>query len=124
MDIYKNVIVADDQVELTRNIIVTVDPVGGYGFLGTGLSVDGNLPITFWITSGYLTEETVAMMMSAEEMYTQAQDADMTDVTLAQCEAIMATADVTDDQPFIALARLGLQLYVPPEDMKKGEETA
>ncbi len=76
----------------------------------TPLSPTGQLPATHFISSGWIGSQFAALLTDADAMYAAAQAA-IVQVTLAQCQALIAESDVTDpetENPFAAMARLGL----------------
>jgi hypothetical protein len=81
----------------------------GAGMFTTGLSADGTIPASHYISVGMI-EDTFAYVMSDPAiMYQVCIDAGM-NVTLAQCEYILSICDISDEQAQVALDRLGLQL--------------
>lgn len=60
------------------------------GAFNTGLSSDGNAPATHFISSGYIPEGDVGPLTD------------------------LPGADVSEEDPYIAMARLGLQLVQAP----------
>jgi hypothetical protein len=130
---FRTLIVPASHVALARHITETLAPVGGKGMYSTGLSVDGTAPATHWISSGFIDADYAALLPLIEynedagnwienwlnagypEMITQmCADADF-DVALADVETLLDAADVTTEEPFAALARLGLQIIQAEE---------
>jgi hypothetical protein len=81
----------------------------GAGMWTTGLSADGNLPASHFISSGMISEEFAAMIAAPAVMFAACESAGLP-VTLAQCQSILGAADVSADEPFAALTRLNLKL--------------
>jgi hypothetical protein len=126
---YRNIVVQDAHVALARTITETLAPVGGKGMYTTGLSPTGTAPATHWISSGFIDADYAALLPLHEwtqdeegawevaivhpgypEMITQmCADAEL-DVSLADVEAVLAASDVTVEQPFAAMSRMGLQM--------------
>lgn len=79
----------------------------GAGMWVTALSPTGAAPATHYISSGMISEEFAAMISDPHVMLAGCTQAEL-DVTLAGCEVILGTADVSEDEPFAALTRLGL----------------
>ena len=82
---------------------------GGAGMFTTGLSADGTIPASHYISVGMI-EDTFAYVMSDPAiMFQVCIDAGLK-VTLAQCEYILGSSDISEDEAQTAMARLGLQL--------------
>jgi hypothetical protein len=98
----------------------------------TPLSADGTEPATHFISSGYIPPEFAYMvpsqvwaqdengnwvMVSSEpgnpQAVYEAATAQGVICTLADVEAVFNTADVTDEEPFAAMGRLGLKIVQP-----------
>jgi hypothetical protein len=99
----------------------------------TGLSATGNAPATHYVSTGLISPEFA--MLVPEQVWEQDENGDwaMTSstpgdpvmcyqmciaggltVTQAQVNAVYAAADVTEQEPFVAFARLGLQMVQEP----------
>jgi hypothetical protein len=99
----------------------------------TGLSATGNAPATHYVSTGLISPEFAALV--PEQVWEQDANGDwvMTSstpgdpvacydlciaggltVTQAQVDAVYAAADVTEQEPFVAFARLGLQMVQEP----------
>lgn len=98
----------------------------------TGLSATGAEPATHYISTGFIPPEFAHMV--PEQFWVQDEDgvwvqtgsnpgnpvavyeacvaAGMT-VTLEQVEAVFAVADVTEQEPFVAMGRLGVMIIEP-----------
>ena len=125
---FRTMIVPDSQVELARSLSVAISGPSGDGMWTTGLSADGAEPATHYISSGYADEVFVSLLPltvfppegdpvtepgKPAEMKEKAAEGGLT-VTLAQINSLFAAMDVTEQDPFTALARLGLQLVQTP----------
>lgn len=106
--------------------------VAGDGMFLTGLSPTGNVPITHYISSGPISTDMAALLPCK----TVTQDKDGKDIittapgmpeavpdlaakakistTKAKITALYASIDVSDQPPFEAMARLGLQIVQVP----------
>jgi hypothetical protein len=124
-------IVPADGVDLARQLAVAF---GGGTMWQTRLSADGQDPATHYISSGYLPPAWQLMVPSQTwqfypdgrwvqigstagdpvAIYQQAVALGV-QVTLPEIEALFATADVTQQQPLMALDRLKLVTIAPPE---------
>jgi hypothetical protein len=131
---FLTLIVPASQQQLAQLIAVTLDPSGGHGMWTTGLSTDGNPPATYYISTGYVGGGWLNLVPVAE----WAQDeegnwikisetpgnaaavvagcvAKEVSVTLDEVEALFATSDVSQQGPFVAIARLNLRVTQEPE---------
>ncbi len=118
---------------LARDIAATLSPTGGQNMWLTGLSATGNAPATHYVSTGLISPEFA--MLVPEQVWEQDENGDwvMTSstpgdpvlcyqmcvaggltVTQAQVDAVYAAADVTQQEPFVAFARLGLQMVQEP----------
>lgn len=125
-DIFRTLILPANVTPLAQEIAATLSP-GGIGMWTTGLSPTGAEPATHFISTGFIPpefahmvpeqfweqDETGAWVQTGSEpgnpvaVYEACTAAGMT-VTLEQVEAIFAVADVTEQEPFVAMGRLGL----------------
>ena len=104
----------------------------GAGMLVVGLSASGNAPATHYISSGPISDE-MAALLPCKSITTDAQGNQQTTATPGMPEAVPALAakagitatktqinalyaaiDVSDQEPFAALARLGLKMVQVP----------
>lgn len=107
---------------LARALCDGLAPGGsGAGMLATPISINGDMPATHFIAQGMI-EDTFAALLpltsfdaegvpvtvpgQPETIVTLADGS----VTLAQARALLAAIDVTEQQPFAAIARKGLKL--------------
>lgn len=128
MDEFRTLILPANVTPLAQEIAATLSS-GGAGMWTTGLSATGLPPATHFISTGFIPpefahmvpeqfweqDETGAWVQTGSEpgnpvaVYEACTAAGMT-VTLEQVEAIFAVADVTEQEPFVAMGRLGLVL--------------
>jgi hypothetical protein len=133
MDIFRTLIVLAANVSLARDIATSFGP-GGEGMWNTPLSASGLDPATHYISSGYVPPEygyLVPLQVWAldEEgnwvlvgsgpgdpvaVYTAATAQGVV-CTQDDVDALFAAADVTEQEPFVAMGRLGLTIINPPE---------
>lgn len=134
MDIFRTLIVPAANVDLARAIATSFGP-GGEGMWITPLSADGLDPATHYISTGYvppeygylvplqvwaLDEEGDWVLVGSEPgdpvaVYTAATAQGVV-CTQADVDALFAAADVTEQEPFVAMGRLGLTIINPPLD--------
>lgn len=133
-DQYRNLIVPAANVDLARAIAASFGP-GGSGMWTTPLSANGLDPASHYISSGFVPPEFAYMvpcqtweqdedgvwtLVSSEPgdpvaVYEAASAAGVS-TTQAEVDALFAAADVTTQEPFVAMGRLGLTIVNPPLD--------
>ena len=134
MDIFRTLIVPAANVDLARAIATSFGP-GGVGMWTTPLSASGSDPATHYISSGYVPPEYGYLVPL--QVWSQDQNGDWVLVgtepgdpvavytaataqgvvcTQADIDALFAAADVTEQEPFTAMGRLGLTIINPPLD--------
>ena len=127
-DIFRTLILPATVTPLAQEIAATLSP-GGIGMWLTGLSPTGAEPATHFISTGFIPPEFAHMV--PEQFWTQdktgawvqtgstpgdpqavyeACTAEGMTVTLEEIEAVYAVADVTEQEPFVAMGRMGLVL--------------
>jgi hypothetical protein len=132
-DLFRTLILPDANVALAREIAASFGP-GGVGMFTTPLSADGLEPASHYISSGYVPAEFAFMVPC--QTWEQDEDGEWTLVSSApgdpiavythasengvECtqddvDALFAAADVTAQEPFVAMARLGLQIVNPAD---------
>ena len=127
MDNFRTLILPAAVTPLARQIAATLSPAG-IGMWTTGLSPTGAEPATHYISTGLISPEFAHMVPEQTweqvdgawtqtsstpgnpEAVTEACTAAGMEVALAQVEAVFAVADVTEQEPFTAMGRLGLVL--------------
>jgi len=127
-DIFRTLLVPAANVELARQIAASFGP-GGAGMWTTPLSATGAEPASHYISSGYVPpgygylvplqtwvqEQDGTWVMTGSEpgdpvaVYTSATEQGVV-CTQADVDALFAAADVTEQEPFTAMGRLGLQI--------------
>lgn len=81
----------------------------GAGMFITPLSPTGTAPATHYISSGFIEDTFAAVLADPQTMFSVCQQAGV-NVTLTACQVLLGSSDVSNDQPFDVLARLGLKL--------------
>lgn len=131
---FLTIITPADDAPLARLIAATLDPSGGAGMWTTGLAPDASDEPTHFISTGYVgggwlrmvpvaeweqDAEGAWIMVSRTDGAPQAVVAGCAEagvtVTLAEVEALFRDTDRTQQDPWTAIARLGLVLCQPPE---------
>lgn len=130
---YRCLIVTASQAELARVLCATLAGPGGAGMFTTPLSPTGKEPATHFISSGLLDEQFAQLLPLIEfpadaepviypgqpELIAQMASAQGMAVTPEEVQALLAASDVTEQEAFTALARLGLQIVQPPLDPRE-----
>lgn len=132
-DAFRTLIVPAANVDLARELAASFG-TGGSGMWTTPLSASGIGPATHYVSTGLIPEE-FAYMMPTQVWETDEQGQwVMTDsvpgnpqavwdaasqagvnCTVAQVQEVFDTADVTPQEPFVAMGRLGLKIINPKE---------
>ncbi|MBB1599986.1 hypothetical protein [Variovorax sp. UMC13] len=81
----------------------------GAGMFTTALSPTGAAPATHFISAGMIEDTFAAVLADPAVMHGACQAAGIS-ITLAECTALLAAADISEEPPFDALARVGLKL--------------
>ena len=134
-DTFATLIVAAVDAPTSRAIAAAFGP-GGVGMWTTPLSASGLDPATHYISTGYISAEFVAMAPmetwtqdeggnwvqtdfyagDAASVYEACQQAGLP-YTLAEIEGVFSRSDVSQQEPFVALGRMGLTIVNPPMDL-------
>jgi hypothetical protein len=132
--IFRTLIVPADSVQLARAIATSFGP-GGEGMWTTHLSASGLDPTTHYISTGYVPPEYGYLvplqvwsldangnwvLVGSEPgdpvaVYTAATAQGVV-CTQDDVDDLFAAADVTEQEPFVAMNRLGLTIINPPLD--------
>lgn len=131
---FRTMVVDAANADLARQICAALAPSGGAGMFSVGLSPTGQAPATHYVSTGYIDAD-FAELMPLTEWFLQV-DGVWTRLTIspgapdvvaglcaatgltvseAEVEAMFAVADVTEEEPFAAFDRLGLQMVQPTE---------
>ena len=130
-DTFATLIVTAADAPTSRAIAAAFGP-GGVGMFTTPLSASGNEPATHYISTGYIPAEFVALSPmatwaldedgnwvqsdyypgDAAAVYAFCQQAGLP-YTLAEIEGVFSRSDVSQQEPFTAMGRLGLQIINP-----------
>lgn len=125
MDIFRTLIIPANQVEFARAVATSFGS-GGQGMWTTPLSSTGLFPATHYISSGYIAEEFAYMV--PEQFWEQSEEgwvetgstegnpeavyqsalAGGVECSLEDIQTLFAVADVTEQDPFVAMGRLKL----------------
>ncbi len=121
---HRTIIVPAAFQQLAQGLCAAAEGDAGKGMLTTGLSADGTEPATHYISSGPIAAEfgDLLPLTSFDEegqpttrpgdVATVEAIADQAGITLpaGTIAALFAAIDVTEQEPFTAMSRLGLQI--------------
>ena len=129
---FRTIVIPASVAVNARNLCKGLAPGSGDGMFLTGLSATGNAPATHYVSSGTISDEMAALLPCK----TVTKDAEGNDVittspgmpaavpalatkaglstTKAKITTLYASIDVSDQPPFEAMARLGLQMVQVP----------
>jgi hypothetical protein len=130
--LHRTIIVPANKQALSQALTVGLAGNAGAGMFVVGLSATGNAPATHYISAGLISSDMAALLPCK----TVTQDKDGKAVvttapgmpeavpelaakakistTKAKIESLYASIDVSDQPPFEAMARLGLQMVQVP----------
>lgn len=106
-------IVTASQQKFAQDLCEALAGEVGKGMFTSGASASGELPATHFINEGCLEDTFAAALSDPAYLHGACQQAGLP-ITLPQCTALLESSDVSTDNPFDALARLGLQLVLLP----------
>ena len=129
---FRTIVIPASVAVNARNLCKGLAPGSGDGMFLTGLSATGNAPATHYVSSGTISDEMAALLpcktvttdKDGKTVVTTAPG--MPDAvpalatkakistTKAKITALYASIDVSDQPPFVAMARLGLQMVQVP----------
>ena len=126
--IHRTFIVPAAVVDMARAMCVGLAGPAGDGMFTTGLSSTGNAPATHYVSSGPISDDMAALLpcttVDAEGVATTAPGQPDAVPALAaevgitateqQITALYSSIDVSDQEPFQAMTRLGLEIVQVP----------
>lgn len=130
-DLFRTLIIAAQDAPLARQIAAGFGP-GGDGMWTTPLSASGLDPATHYISTGYIPAEFVSLAPNttyaqdengqwvqtdyypgdAATVYAYATQAGIS-CTLEDVEGVFSRADCSEQEPFVAMGRMGLSIINP-----------
>jgi hypothetical protein len=133
-NVFRSLLVPAADATMAAELAAMLDPVNSTGLFTTPLSPTGTEPATHYISTGYIaesfdgplpyqawTQDEQGQWVQTEDdpgspaaVYAACQQLDPpAPYTLDNIERLWAAADVTDQDPWTAMSRLGLQLVQP-----------
>lgn len=107
--IFRTLVLPAEHVPMAQALAEGVSGPAGSGMWTTGLSASGEEPATHYVSTGMIGIEFAAMLVDADALYAACQSVGAP-ITLEQCQALVSSADVSEEQPFEAFERLGLKM--------------
>lgn len=119
-------LVTASQQKFAQDLCEALAGDAGKGMFTSGVSASGSLPATHFINEGMVEDTFAGALSDPSYLYgasqqgaqdlskSEATRAFLGTVTLAQCQELLTSSDVSTDAPFGALARMGLKLLAAP----------
>lgn len=121
--IHRCMIVPAAVVLLARELVVVLAGAPAELMYTTGLSPTGDEPFTHYISSGMIEEEFGVVLQDAALMAQMCTDKGRSILQL-ECQALLTACDITEEDPFVALARMGLVMLTAEELAARAAERA
>jgi hypothetical protein len=116
MMVYRNMIVPAEHAPLARLLAETVASNSGRNMWTAGLSPTGQLPASHYFSEGLIDDEFAALLEQPERLVSLCADSDPPVlVDMAAVEVLLEAADISEEPPNVAFARLGLQVLMKNE---------
>lgn len=119
---HRTLIVPAAERDLYAQLAELLAGPSGSGMFTTGLAASGVAPATHFISAGLIDERMAAVMSDPAELCAACQQANI-EATLDQCTELLGKADVSTEDAFTAMARLGLRLLEDPEPLDEQAAT-
>lgn len=109
MNVLRTLIVPAIHAPLARELCKTLAGPSGDNMFVRELSPTGTAPATHYASSGLIEDQFAALMAAgAEAVFGQAQLAGIA-TTLEAITALLQSSDISEEEPFSVLGRLGLK---------------
>ena len=121
---HRTLIVPDNLVVFARELTLSIAGQSAENMWNTALSNTGKLPVTHWISSGMISNDFVGIIpfMEYDSEGTEVKTKGQPDIcqylasqaefntSIEEIETLFEQADITEQDAFTALERLGLKL--------------
>lgn len=107
--IHRCLIITASQQSLAQSLCEQLAGPAGANMFTTPLSSTGTAPATHYISAGMIEDSFAGTLANAETLHAVCQMKGVV-ITLAECRALLSGADVSEDEPFDAMARRELKL--------------
>lgn len=101
-------------VELARSLSEGLAGPAGAGMFLFPLSPTGEGEPTHYLTEGHIEQQFADLMEDPALLHAACQAAGV-DLPMSQCEALLSACDVSEEDPFTAMARMGLKPVMQEE---------
>lgn len=126
---FRTMIVPSDYRSFASSLASAVGGTAGEDMFTTGLSASGQEPATHYVSTGYISEQFALLLPLYDPAIGTKMDGDPATVTqlandggfactVQEVTDLFAVVDVTEQEPFDAFARLGLQIAQPVEPVE------
>lgn len=126
---FRTMIVPSDYRSFASSLASAVGGTAGEDMFTTGLSASGQEPATHYVSTGYISEQFALLLPLYDPATGIKTDGDPVAVTqlandggftctVQEVTDLFAVVDVTEQEPFVAFARLGLQIAQPVEPVE------
>lgn len=106
--VHRTIIVLAENVELARKLAMHLEPYSALDMFCCPLSETGNHPASHYASSGMIGECFQNIFENANALFYASNSGSDSIVSHEQCEKLLNSSDVSEDQPFDAFNRLGL----------------
>lgn len=124
---FRTLVVPADYRDIAATIASTIGGSAGQNMFTTGLSASGQEPATHYVSTGYIGTEFAGILpldiYEADGTHTRIPGnpvavvdlcaAQGLAVTLVQVEELFTASDISEQEPFVAFARMGVQICQP-----------
>jgi hypothetical protein len=107
--LHRTMFVRPEIVHLAQGLALTLEPDAAEN-MWTTPCYDPAGDVAWFVSSGLIWPEFAEMLSSPEALFAACEAREITGVTLEDCQFILANADVSDEDPHAAMARLGVTL--------------
>lgn len=113
-DVFQTMVVLAEHAPLARAIAAAISPEGGQGMFAAALvpeSGPDDAEPTHYVSTGKIDPQFAPLLSNPAALHAAATGAGM-ECSLAECETLVATSDVSEDEPLDAFARLMIRQVV------------
>lgn len=107
--VHRTIIIAAAKAPRAAALCAALAGPPGSGMFTTALSATGTAPATHFVSAGMIEAQFAAVLSDPAVMHEACAAAGIS-ITLAECTALLAAAEISESPPFDALARAGLKL--------------
>lgn len=104
--VHRTLIVTAEIAPLVAQLTEALAGPAGAGMFTTPLSATGLEPATHYISSGMIEDTFTTPLESAEALFEAGQGM----ISFEQAQAVIESSDISDEEAYAAMSRLGLKL--------------